>query len=154
MKRLSLNIDDSIGVVSHSEYEREKEAKLTADELAKASKYKVRLIDMANTTARYAVDFLCEIQQIDRPADENIYTITLAIIDKDGRMIEKTTESSLSLSLRGLIQVQQNGGIVKDSEAGYFISALDKWDIGLAGLSAAQNIEQNHEVLEPTTVLA
>lgn len=148
MGHFTFNEGQAIGIVAKSVYDAEREARLKPDELAENSKYKLRMMTHRphRSPAKFALDILCGIRQINETTTPNAKELSMDLYDRDAKVITPESGISVDVGLNGLLLViNSRRKIIPNSENGYLLSALDDWDFGLASLS--QNVDAQRDLV-------
>lgn len=126
---------EALRIVSQSQYQREKADRLAIHDLCTDQRYDVRL-RVSGDPRFYATDLLSLITRI--RSSKNHYDVTTRSILQDGGVSDYAHD--LTVFPDGIVFRQTptlnpthlRGGI---HECGYFLSAIDEWDIALGGLT-------------------
>jgi hypothetical protein len=154
MPKISLDPEHSLGFVTKSEYERDRLARLKGNDLVESSRYKIRLALGSKAVSLFAIDFLCRVNKVTGPQEENVHEVEISIFDKDNQPIPDL-EITVALSLEGLLLViRDDRKVVPNTEKGYFLSAFDEIDAELAALTQIAETPAQLVSPERATILA
>jgi hypothetical protein len=139
MPKMNLDVADALSVVTRRTYFYERESRLYGEDLCESSRYKMRLQPTVQTAAKYAVDFLCEVQGIEFASNTGGYGVLIELVDNHGRIKTADYDIVLALGFNGIIlATQDDGEAVPNSETGYLLSSIADSPLSLLNIPEAE----------------
>jgi len=125
-ENITLDRRDCLGVVNQELYEAEKDYRLFLEDLSEEASYKARV--MCDNPGLFALDILVRVKKIVTTPDWK--GIVGSVVNRDGIILEDPAFNPQITDDGFLIQTMGS----KSVEKGYFVSAIDEWDLALNGL--------------------
>jgi hypothetical protein len=123
MAEYKIDLRHAVDQVTQATYQRERHARLRADDMCEESDYKMR-VKLKQQAGKFAVDYLCKIKEIVEVGE--IFGIVIVVVGENGEPVEAPEDLAAPLDENGLIlEINQNQKAIPNTEGGYFISGIN-----------------------------